>query len=142
MTVTTVTTVSQDPKRTGRVRIRDLLSSQILPDLRPGGLWGWGGKGGRNLSKIWEIRCRSGKMTNLRNPGDFRIRHCDFACKHMGFAGFISLSRLGLEICRFLKETSTNICAIKSWPIGFPRNWSYSSIHRGMFGIPGRTDTT
>ena len=30
---------------------------------------------------------------NLRNPGDFRIRHCDFACKHMGFAGFISLSR-------------------------------------------------
>ena len=27
----------QDPKRTGRVRIRDLLSSQILPELRPGG---------------------------------------------------------------------------------------------------------
>lgn len=26
------------------------------PELRPGGLWGWGGKGGRNLSKISEIR--------------------------------------------------------------------------------------
>ena len=92
MTVMTVTTVSQDPKRTGRVRIRDLLSSQILPELRPGGSGDGEGKVGEIFPK-YRKSGRSGKMMNLRNPGDFRIRHCDFACKHMGFAGFISLSR-------------------------------------------------